>query len=190
MRGVGERWWIGCSASALAACSLALAGCDDEDAQSTWVARQTCSLGIAPRSSTQDLPPVLLPLATEFTYTADGVLFRDFTLGPLGSFACSAPLVNATYTTEAPFPRELALEPFDCIAEDGRIYELGGTGIAELDSMFVDMTFSAWFGDDTGVVLCTSTWRRQGTGTPDAGAPLGPADTIPRFDLFVTDAGR
>jgi hypothetical protein len=153
----------------LGACLSAGCGASKDKEQSIWVASQTCTAGIVPVSMREDIPTVQLTPSTQFDYTGDGLLFRNFTLGPLGAFACEAPNVLATYASPPDFRRDLKVTPFDCLARDGRIYRLAGTGQSALDTVFIDMTFSAWFGAQQGTVDCTTKWRRVVVARADAG---------------------
>jgi hypothetical protein len=63
------------------------------------------------------------------------------------------------------------MEPFECRATDGRSYILSGTGAADLQSLFVEMTFSAWLPEGQATLLCTTRYL-QVSATPDAGVAV------------------
>jgi len=68
-------------------------------------------------------------------------------------------------------PVNFEMDPFECRATDGRSYILSGTGAADLQSMFVDMTFSAWLPEGQATLLCTTRYL-QVSGVPDAGVAV------------------
>jgi hypothetical protein len=82
-------------------------GCAKKD-EGVWSGVQTCSVGVPPENG--DLlvvPPSQSALSgTRFIRTGDGFSLRDFTLGPIGSFSCTAPLVTAHFVTGPSNPLE------------------------------------------------------------------------------------
>jgi len=163
-------------------CALAL-GCGNSEQLDTWVGTQECSVGIPPEQTPDaEFASVSIPLTkTEFVLTGDGFYLTDFTIGPIGDFACEAlPFqVTAHFTSKdvAQVPearpvlaRPIALDPFQCRALDGRFYTLTGTGQLDQRDAFINMTFSAWFIAGQSTLVCTTRFQLQ-PGEGDAGVP-------------------
>ena len=145
------------------------AACGDSAAERGWGGAQTCSVVLPPIAVSEPVAPVLLPVAPDIAASANGFSLRNFTLGPLAGFSCVARQLEVTFA-EGPGGRPIApedgarpvvLEPFECQAPDGRIYEFEGTGAADVRGMYFTSTFSAWLDGGQGTVVCTTTLRRQ-----------------------------
>jgi len=160
-------------------------GCGDEAEQGSWGGAQTCSVVLPPIAVTEPVAPVLLPVSPDIAQSADGFSMRNFTLGPLAGFSCVARQMEVVYTssTGSLFPapdeggRGITVQPFDCQAPEGRIYELEGTGAADARGLYFTLTFTAWMDGGQGTVSCTTTLRRQ-TGAVTVQADAG---TLPVF---------
>src|SRR4051812_46041888 len=101
-RGLVCRWQRGLGSTLGWGCLGLLIGLGcEKKGEGVWSGVQTCSVGVPPENG--DLlvvPPSQSALAgTRFIRTGDGFSLRDFTLGPIGSFACTAPLVTAHFVT-------------------------------------------------------------------------------------------
>jgi hypothetical protein len=141
----------------------------------------------AEQSPPVEIPPVSTPLLeTQLALTSDGFYLQKFRIAPvpIAGFSCEPiPLqVTAHYTqsdaTQTPearpvLARGIALEPFQCRAQDGRTYTLTGAGQADLRAIFFNMTFSAWLGPGQATLMCTTRFSLQQS--PDAGALDGVA---------------
>jgi hypothetical protein len=183
---------------------FALACGNAQDDGKPWVGVQECRVGIPPEdtSTPEAIPQVSIPLtAVRFYQAGDAFYLQNFTVGPIAGFACesvpfqvtvryasgnpvvfglagSSGMASASSNNGArpPLARPVVMEPFECRATDGRSYILSGTGAADLQSMFVDLTFSAWLPEGQATLLCTTRYL-QVSGTPDAG--LG----VPQVEL-------
>jgi hypothetical protein len=98
-----------------------------------------------------------------------GLAGSSGTLG-LGG-ASSVPSSNRS--ARPPLARPVVMDEFQCRATDGRYYNLSGTGAADLQSMFVDMTFSAWLPEGQATLICTTRYL-QVSSVPDAGVAVPP----------------
>ena len=98
-------------------------------------------------------------------------------LGPLGGGGTSGGAMTPSGASASnrgarpPLARPVVMDPFECRATDGRSYILSGTGAADLQSMFVDMTFSAWLPEGQATLLCTTRYL-QVSSVPDAGVAV------------------
>lgn len=104
-------------------------------------------------------------------------------LGPLGSgmggSSASSTVSPSNNASRPPLARPVVMDPFECRATDGRSYILSGTGAADLQSMFIDMTFSAWLPEGQATLLCTTRYL-QVSSAPDAGVtPQGELEPAP-----------
>ena len=113
-----------------------------------------------------------------------GLAGSSGTLGTPGSAMGGGSASNSASSSRAaarpPLARPVVMDPFECRATDGRSYILSGTGAADLQSMFVDMTFSAWLPDGQGqaTLLCTTRYL-QVSSVPDAGEPAPGVELAP-----------
>lgn len=76
-----------------------------------------------------------------------------------------------------PLAHPVVMDPFECRATDGRSYILSGTGAADLQSMFVEMRFSAWLPEGQATLLCTTRYL-QVSSVPDAGVAVPPVQMV------------
>ncbi|HEU4577521.1 MAG TPA: hypothetical protein VFS67_04655 [Polyangiaceae bacterium] len=178
---------------------FALACGNAQDDGKPWVGVQECRVGIPPEdtSTPEAIPQVSIPLtAVRFYQAGDAFYLQNFTVGPIAGFACesvpfqvtvryasgnpvvfglagSSGMASASSNNGArpPLARPVVMEPFECRATDGRSYILSGTGAADLQSMFVDMRFSAWLPEGQATLLCTTRYL-QVSATPDAGVAV------------------
>ena len=107
--------------------------------------------------------PVVLGLAGSSGTASSGAVSS--------SSSVSSGSVSSSQASRPPLARPVVMDPFECRATDGRSYILSGTGAADLQSMFVDMTFSAWLPEGQATLLCTTRYLQVSV-TPDAGVAV------------------
>jgi hypothetical protein len=170
-------------------------GCGKSGEPDVWLGTQECSVGIPPEQTPDAaFSPVSIPLSkTEFVLTGNGFYLQDFTIGPIGDFACEAlPFqVTAHFTdkdaVQVPearpvLARPIALDPFQCRALDGRFYTLTGSGQLDQRDAFINQTFSAWFVAGQSTLVCTTRFHLQVSGA-DAGVQPVPVEELPPFGM-------
>jgi hypothetical protein len=163
----------------LAGLGLLAFGCGD-DPEEAWTGSQACAVGIPPDSASGAIPSAQIPLGGEVVRSPDQLTLYDFTLGPIGDFSCYAPdEVTASLGDLVPLngtlTQPVTVAPFDCWANDGRMYRLEGSGVASEEQIFFTQTFSAWFSDGEGILICTSTFREVQV----EAAPASTEQTLP-----------
>jgi hypothetical protein len=172
------------------ACGAFAAACGDSAPEGGWGGAQTCSVVLPPIAVSEPVAPVLLAVAPDIAASVNGFSLRNLTLGPLAGFSCLARQAEVTFEMGPPGGRPIVaeggvrpvrLEPSQCEAPEGRIYEIQGAGAADARGMYFTSTLSAWLDGGQGTVVCTTTLRRQTGGglSLDAGVVELGADAAP-----------
>lgn len=159
----------------LGAALLTLA-CGDSPPR-VWSGAQSCMVALPPLGATDEVPPSQRAFEPDVLPTPTGFSLQKLTLGPIGGFSCLAERADATLGSGGGLVRELVIAPFECLAPDGRVYVLTGTGAIDAESSsFFSLTFPVWFGNDPAILVCTTTLRRRAVVVgSDAGPPPLPS---------------
>jgi hypothetical protein len=170
---------------------LSASGCDGPPS-SQWEGEQVCTVGIPAFGTGEQVVTASLALRPDVTRDASGVRFRNFTLGPVAGFACSAEEVRASYSGARGATDLLAVERFECDANDGRVYWVEGTGASDLEALFLTQTVDVWLNGGQSLLVCTTALRLVAPDAADAAAPPAAPDSGPSAPGIVAalpDAG-
>jgi hypothetical protein len=165
------QWWPG---QGLLLGGVLLAGCGSGD-KSQWDGVQTASMAVPPAEDPEPrvVPPVEIVLSgTKLIVTADGFFMNEFSLGPIAGFYCHSPQTTIRYAGKGQLPLPVALDAFDCYADDGRVYSLGGQGTADDRSLYFVVSVRAWLDHDYQATLSfANQFVRHDLGSlPDGGS--------------------